>query len=376
MSIGHTGLLLGSPAEPRGTAGPRRPDGARRSLRVFAARLRGDRAGWPALATAGLLVVCAILAPQLVSLFGAPGPNVRDPAALTALGSPTGPSHHAVWPFIAALAGIGLAVAATYLPGRTLPRRAPAVIAALAIVAAIVLAAIAWPSATHILGVDSAGRDVFARVLYGLRTSLLVAAIATALALLAALAIGLVAAFGAVPDAIVAAFTDVLLVVPALLLALGLSVACSQPRGCVAGSLHPGVTLTIIVIAVVDWAVAGRVLRARVRALSAEQFVAAARGLGASRTRVVLKEVLPNLGVPVLAVATVLVPQNMAFESALSFLGAGVRGHTVSWGTMLAGASSDYYEAWWSIVSPGAALLLGVLTFTLAGAAVRRALRP
>jgi peptide/nickel transport system permease protein len=66
----------------------------------------------------------------------------------------------------------------------------------------------------------------------------------------------------------------------------------------------------------------------------------------------------------------------MAFESALSFLGAGVRGHTVSWGTMLAGASSDYYEAWWSIVSPGAALLLGVLTFTLAGAAVRRALRP
>lgn len=373
MSVGHSDLLLGPSTEPARAAGSREAGGAGRPVRRFAGRLRRDRAAWPALGAAGLLVLCAILAPQLVSLFGAPGPNLRDPAALTPFGSPTGPSHHAVWPFIAALAGVGLAVAAGYLPGRTLPRRAPVMIATVAIVLAIVLAVIAWPSATHIFGVDAQGRDVFARVLYGLQTSLLVAVAASALALIAGIAVGLLAAFGGFAAIAAAALTDALLTIPALLLALGLSVACTQ-HGCVAGSLRPGVTLTIVAIALADCAIAARLVRRRVTALRAEPFVAAARGLGASRGRIVVREIVPNLGIPVVAAATVLVPQNMAFESALSFLGAGVSAPTVSWGAMLADATAGYYDAWWSMVFPGAALLIGVLTFTLAGRAVRRAL--
>jgi peptide/nickel transport system permease protein len=350
---------------------------ARSPLELFWRRFRSDRVAVVSLGAIAALILVAILAPLIVKLVGAPGPNLQNSNALSTFGTATGPSHNALWPFIVAIVGVVLAMLSSAAPWATFRKRAPAIIAGFALVLAIVLAAIFWPSAKHLFGVDPLGRDVFARVLYGARVSLLVAFVATGLSMIVGVTLGMVAGYfrGAV-DMSISRLIDILLAFPILLLALGLATACSLGHGCFGGALKPGLVVVIFVIAFVNWTYIARIVRGQVLSLREKEFVEAARSLGASNSRIIFREILPNLVAPIIVYATLIIPQNILFEAALSFLGAGVQPPTASWGAMLADATTIYNVAWWYMVFPGAALLLTVLAFNLVGDGLQDALHP
>jgi peptide/nickel transport system permease protein len=214
-------------------------------------------------------------------------------------------------------------------------------------------------------------------VLYGARVSLEVAIIATALSMLIGTVVGLLAGFyRGVVDTILSRLIDVLLAFPILLLALGIAAACSLGNGCLGGVIKPGLGVVIFVIAFVNWTYIGRIIRGQVLSLREKEFVEAARALGASNTRIMFREILPNLVAPMIVYATLVIPQNILLEAALSFLGVGVQPPNSSWGQMLADATGIFDTAWWYMVFPGAALLLTVLAFNLLGDGLQDALNP
>jgi peptide/nickel transport system permease protein len=349
---------------------------ARSPLELFWRRFRTDRVAMVSLGFIVALVLAAVFAPLLIKAVGAAPPNAQNTGALSSFGTPTGPSHNALWPFIAALGGALLAMLVSALPGRAL-RRAPAIIFGVSLVIAVVLAIAFWPSDAHLFGVDPLGRDVFARVLYGARISLFVAFVATGLAMIVGVTLGMVAGFYRGPvDMAISRLIDILLAFPILLLALGLAAACSLGRGCFGGALKPGLVVVIFVIAFANWTYIARIVRGQVLSLREKEFVEASRSLGASNRRIIFREILPNLVAPIIVYATLIIPQNILFEAALSFLGAGVQPPTASWGAMLADATSIFNTAWWYMVFPGAALLLTVLAFNLVGDGLQDALHP
>jgi ABC-type dipeptide/oligopeptide/nickel transport system permease subunit len=378
MSVGTSELMLDPESAAEATLEPTVAEVAARSpLELFWRRFKSDRVAVVSLGVIVALILIAIFAPLIIKLVGAPGPNLQNSNALSTFGTATGPSHNALWPFIVAAGGAVLALLAAASPWRGARRRAPAIIFAAAIVLAIVLAAIFWPSAKHIFGVDSLGRDIFARVLYGARISLLVAFVATGLSMIVGVTLGMTAGFfrGAV-DMGISRLIDILLAFPILLLALGLASACSLGHGCFGGALKPGLVVVIFVIAFVNWTYIARIVRGQVLSLREKEFVEAARSLGASNARIIFREILPNLVAPIIVYATLIIPQNILFEAALSFLGAGVQPPTASWGAMLADATTIYNVAWWYMVFPGAALLITVLAFNLVGDGLQDALHP
>jgi peptide/nickel transport system permease protein len=296
---------------------------ARSPLQLFWRRLRQDRVALVALAFIGVLVVCAIAAPLIVKLFGAPPPNQQSSQALDQFGTPTG------------------------------------------------------PSGAHLFGVDQLGRDVFSRVVYGARVSLEVAFISTGVAVVVGVVMGMLAGYyrGWV-DTVLARLMDVLLAFPILLLGIGLASACSLGQGCVGGLIQPGLTVVIFVIALATWPYIARIVRGQVLSLREKEFVVAARSLGASHRRIVFREILPNLVAPIIVYTTLIIPTNVLFEAALSFLGVGVQPPQASWGQMIADAVSIFDMAWWYMLFPGLALLLTVLAFNLVGDGLQDALNP
>jgi peptide/nickel transport system permease protein len=276
-----------------------------------------------ALAFIAVLVIFAIAAPLIVKLFGAPPPNQQSSQALDQFGTPTG------------------------------------------------------PSGAHLFGVDQLGRDVFSRVVYGARVSLEVALISTGLAVIVGVTMGMLAGYyrGWV-DTVLSRLMDVLLAFPILLLGIGLASACSLGGGCVGGLIQPGLTVVIFVIALAAWPYIARIIRGQVLSLREKEFVEAARSLGASNTRIVFREILPNLVAPIIVYTTLIIPTNILFEAALSFLGGGVQPPTASWGQMIADAVGIFDTAWWYMLFPGIALLLTVLAFNLVGDGLQDALNP
>ena len=129
-------------------------------------------------------------------------------------------------------------------------------------------------------------------------------------------------------------------------------------------------------IAFVNWTYIARIIRGQVLSLREKEFVEAARSLGASNRRIIFREILPNLVAPIIVYSTLIIPQNILFEAALSFLGVGVQPPNASWGAMLADATEIFDTAWWYMVFPGAALLLTVLAFNLLGDGLQDALNP
>jgi ABC-type dipeptide/oligopeptide/nickel transport system permease subunit len=207
--------------------------------------------------------------------------------------------------------------------------------------------------------------------------SLIVAFAATALAVLAGIAAGLVAGyFRGWVDTGISRLIDVLLAVPYLLLATGIAAACSFGNGCFGGLLKPGIAVVIFVIAFTSWTFIARIVRGQTLSLREKEFVEASRSLGASNGRIVFREILPNLAAPIIVYASVLVPQVILYESALSFLGVGVQPPRASWGQMIAEATDIFNTAWWYMFFPGMALLLTVLAFNLVGDALQDALHP
>jgi peptide/nickel transport system permease protein len=236
------------------------------------------------------------------------------------------------------------------------------------------------PNAQFWFGGDTVGRDVFVRTMYGARTSLIVAIVATGLAAVIGIALGMVAGYrGGSIDTVVSRAADVVLSMPILLFAIGVATVCSiSPNGCLGGLLQPGLSLVIGVIALFTWPNMARLVRGQVFTLREKEFIEASRSLGAGSFRIMFRELLPNLLAPIVVYATLLVPANILFEAALSFLGVGVPQTTPSWGRMLSEAASGqlFTYAWWMMVFPGLFLLLTTLAFNLVGDGLRDALGP
>ncbi|MGH2663963.1 MAG: ABC transporter permease [Actinomycetota bacterium] len=234
------------------------------------------------------------------------------------------------------------------------------------------------PSSEFWFGADTAGRDLFVRVIYGARTSLTVAFIATGLSVVIGVIMGLMAGFyrGKV-DTFVSRLIDIVLSLPILLLALGLVAACSLSRaGCLGGLIRPGLLLVSYVIALFNWPYIARIVRGQVLSLREKEFVEAARAQGAGNLRIMFREILPNVTAPIIVYTSLIIPNNILFEAALSFLGAGVPPTTASWGKMLADAQTIFTYAWWMMLFPGLFLLFTTLAFNLVGDGLRDALDP
>jgi ABC-type dipeptide/oligopeptide/nickel transport system permease subunit len=290
---------------------------------LFWVRFKRDRVALVSLAFIVLLIVVAVLAGPITRLVAHP-PDAQYPNALDPLfGTPTG------------------------------------------------------PSSKFLFGVDQIGRDVFSRVLYGAQVSLEVALLATALSVAIGVVLGMVAGyFRGWVDTVISRLIDITLAFPILLLALGIASACSLGNGCAAGLVKPGLATVIVAIVVINWTYIGRIIRGQVLSLREKEFVEAARAGGARSSTIIFRELLPNLVAPIVVYSTLIIPQNILLEAALSFLGVGITPPRASWGEMLAEATPIYNTAWWYFAFPGGALLLTVLAFNLLGDGVRDALDP
>lgn len=229
-------------------------------------------------------------------------------------------------------------------------------------------------------GADTAGRDVFVRVMYGARTSLIVAFAATGISLVIGVLVGMVAGYyrGKV-DTFLSRMTDVVMSLPILLLAIGLASACGASReGCLGGLLKPGLFLVSVIIGFFNWPYIARIVRGQVLTLREKEFVEAARAQGAGDWRIMRRHILPNVAAPIIVYTTLIIPNNILFEAALSFLGVGVPDRVPSWGRMLsdAGSGSLFTVAWWMMLFPGMFLFLTTLAFNMVGDGLRDSLDP
>ncbi len=291
------------------------------------------------------------------------------------------------------------------------------------------------PSTKFWFGHDQLGQDLFIRVLYGARTSMAVAIFATGVSVVIGIILGLIAGFyrGWV-DTLVSRIIDIMMTLPILLLALGLAAVCaSSPKGCLGGHLHvtgtpglvmwvvaaafaalglyrigrhhagsgvmlllvaagfalthfrvavpsiqPGLTLVILIIAFANWTYIARIVRGQVLSLREKEFVESSYATGATDIRIMLREILPNVAMPIIVYSSLVIPANILFEAALSYLGVGVPITTPSWGAMISDATTGglYLFAWWFMVFPGLFLFLTTFAFNLLGDGLRDALDP
>lgn len=224
------------------------------------------------------------------------------------------------------------------------------------------------PNADFLLGADQLGRDVLVRLAYGARISLVVGVLAALAAAAIGLTLGTIAGyFGGWADTVIGRLMDLVMSVPFLLCALAL-----------VSVFGPSLMLSIGVIVFFSWTTMGRVVRAESASIARRDFIQASRSLGAGPASIIIRDVLPNLTVPIIVYTTMMIPSSIVFEATLSFLGLGIVPPTASWGGMLAdaGANSVYLVAWWLVIFPGLALLCSTLAFNILGDGLRDALDP
>jgi peptide/nickel transport system permease protein len=222
------------------------------------------------------------------------------------------------------------------------------------------------PSTHHWFGTDNIGQDVFSRVIWGTRVSLMVASLAIFFSLLLGVVLGLTAGyFGGAVDYIIAGTIDLFWTFPAFLLALAFAAA-----------LGASLANVILAISISYWAGFGRLMRGQALSIRERQFVEASRALGAKNGRIMFTHVLPNCTAPLIVWASIGVADAITIESSLSFLGAGTPPSTPSWGNMLNLGMPFIGEAWWIATFPGVVLLITVLGFNLLGDGLRDVLDP
>jgi ABC-type dipeptide/oligopeptide/nickel transport system permease subunit len=234
-------------------------------------------------------------------------------------------------------------------------------------------------SLAHPLGVEPVtGRDMLARVVNGARVSLLIAFLATALAVGIGVFMGVIAGYtGGWIDTIIARLMDIFLAFPLLVFAIALvGVMPSSAFGLSGNGLR--ISLLIFIIGFFAWPYMGRIIRGQTLSLREREFVDAARSLGARGPYILFRELLPNLWGPILVYATLLIPTNILFEAALSYLGVGIIPPQPTWGGMLSDAvTNGFYQIDpMYMIIPGTAIFLTVLAFNLFGDGLRDALDP
>jgi peptide/nickel transport system permease protein len=225
----------------------------------------------------------------------------------------------------------------------------------------------AAPSLAHPMGTDPYSRDVLSRLLYGGRLSLTVALFATLVSVTLGTAYGAIAGFA---DGFVASalerVLDALLSIPRLLLLIAIFAAWRNMP--LAGF--------VVMLGVTGWYGLARLVRGQVLALKARDFVASATALGATRGRILMKHILPNVVTPVVVAATLGIGHVIVLEAGLSWLGVGVRQPVASWGNMIQDGSDQIASHWWISLFPGLAIVLTVMAFNVLGDALLRALAP
>jgi len=223
------------------------------------------------------------------------------------------------------------------------------------------------PSGTFWLGTDNNGRDLFVRILYGARISLLVGVLATGISVVLGVLFGLTAGYiGGFVDTVIARFIDVMLSIPFLILAISIAY--------ISGA---SLWLVIGVIGVLSFTYPARIVRGQVISIKSREFIEAARALGAGPWRIMFVDLLPNVMAQIIVYATLLIPLAIVAEASLSFLGVGVPPPTADWGSMINDAAGWYqYGYWWFLLFPCLALLITTLAFNIFGDSVRDALDP
>jgi peptide/nickel transport system permease protein len=223
------------------------------------------------------------------------------------------------------------------------------------------------PGAQFYLGTDNLGRDLFSRIVYGARVSVTVGFAAVTLSLLLATTVGITSGyFGGKFDVLVQRVVDAWMAFPNLLFVLFIMAV-----------LGPGLLNVILALGVVNAANRSRVIRSATLAAKENQFVEAARAVGAGHLRIILRYILPNVMAPIIIIATNALGGVILAESTLSFLGFGVPPPHPSWGEMLSGSGRSYmYRAPWMAIWPGVAISLGVFGFNMLGDALRDLLDP
>ena len=386
-----TGGVVGGPAEGAGESAT--AIAARSPLELFWRRLKQDKVALVALGVIAVLIFVAIFAPLLIKLVGAHPPNDQNSKALDEFGSAAAPGGS----YLMGTDGLGRDVFSRTLYGARVSMEVALITATLAVVIGVTLGMIAgyfrgitdtvlsrvfdvllaFPVLLLALGLGAAcsfGNGCIPINYDAAGTYLIIAGVAVIAAMFA---YNLLYTRRRDPDLPPVRPGELLArAVPGLLLvALGVLLGPILNKGHSA-LIQPGLPVVIFIITLANVPYMARIIRGQVLSLREKEFIEAAQSLGASNTRILFRHILPNLVAPIIVYATLLVPQNILFEAALSFLGVGVQPPTASWGAMISDAVEIFDSAWWYMTFPGLALLITVLSFNLVGDGLQDALNP
>ena len=232
--------------------------------------------------------------------------------------------------------------------------------------AAISTDRLASPSLEHLMGTDNYGRDLFSRIIYGARVSLLISLMALVFSLIIGIGLGATAGyFGGWYESVIMRICDILMCIPGMLLAV-----------CISSLLGIGEVNTAIAIAVSGVAPAIRMIRATVLQIRSQEFVEAAKATGSSQLKIIFHEILPNILSPLIVDSTMRIGGNILQISGLSFIGLGVQSPTAEWGSIMSDGQEFITTFWPMITFPGIAILLTVFAFNVMGDGLRDALDP